>query len=140
MYKCNRNTNTRDSIIKKYHNKKLDKFVLDNDELDMNKIKYAAEVLQRISRSNSVEIFTFRKQLAGQVLRADNPLECLSTIEDIFIKSNIPTVGKIYSCFETLHPNFEGFDFNVSHYFFFWNRNTCNKRKRLSNKRCKGYI
>ena len=87
-------------------------FVLDNDELDMNKIKYAAEVLQRISRSNSVEIFTFRKQLAGQVLRADNPLECLSTIEDIFIKSNIPTVGKIYSCFETLHPNFEGFDFN----------------------------
>ena len=89
-------------------------FVLTNKDLDIDKIEYAAEVLYRLSFSNSVEIFTYRKQLAGQVLAADDPLECLSKIEDIFIRSNIPTVGKVYSCFETLHPDFQGFSFNNS--------------------------
>lgn len=89
-------------------------FVLSNKDLDIDKIEYAAEVLYRLSFSNSVEIFTYRKQLAGQVLAADDPLECLSKIEDIFIRSNIPTVGKVYSCFETLHPDFQGFYFENS--------------------------
>ena len=89
-------------------------FVMTNKNLDVDKVEYAAEVLYRLSFSNSVEIFTYRSQLAGQVLAADDPLECLSRIEDIFIRSNIPTVGKVYSCFETLHPDFQGFRFNNS--------------------------
>ena len=89
-------------------------FVLSSEKINIDKIEFASEVLRRLSFSNSMEIFTYRNQLAGQILHAEDPIECLNTIEDIFIRSNIPTVGKIYACFDTLHPNFEGFDFNYS--------------------------
>ena len=80
----------------------------------MEKIEYVSEVLSRLSLSNSSEIFTFRKELATQILKSNNPLENLSKIEDVFIRNNIPTVGKIYSCFEILHPDFQGFNFESS--------------------------
>lgn len=90
-------------------------FILSSDEeLDMEKVEYAAEVLKRLSISNSSEIFTFRKELAVQILKADNPLETLGKIEDLFVRSHIPTVGKIYACFDILHPDFRGIDFTSS--------------------------
>ena len=52
--------------------------------------------------------------MANEILKTDNPLESLSKVEDIFIKNNIPVVGKIFSCFEILHPDFRGFDFGSS--------------------------
>ena len=82
--------------------------------IDVEKIEYVSEVLSRLSLSNSSEIFTFRKELATQILETNNPLESLSKIEDVFIRNNIPIVGKIYSCFEILHPDFEGFNFESS--------------------------
>ena len=82
--------------------------------IDIEKIEYVSEILSRLSLSNSSEIFTFRKELATQILKSNNAFETLSKIEDIFIKNNIPTVGKIYSCFEILHPDFKGFDFENS--------------------------
>lgn len=84
------------------------------NDINLEKIDYVQEVLSRLSLSNSSEIFTFRKQLATQILNSDNPIENLEKIEDKFIKNHIPTVGKIYSCFEILHPDFEGFNFNSS--------------------------
>lgn len=82
--------------------------------IDVEKIEYVSKVLSRLSLSNSSEIFTFRKELATQILKSNNPLESLSKIEDVFIRNNIPTVGKIYSCFEILHPDFQGFNFESS--------------------------
>ena len=82
--------------------------------IDVEKIEYVSKVLSRLSLSNSSEIFTFRKELATQILKSNNPLESLSKIEDVFIRNNIPTVGKVYSCFEILHPDFQGFDFESS--------------------------
>lgn len=84
------------------------------NSIDIEKIKYVSEVLSRLSLSNSSEIFTFRKELATQILNSSNPIENLNKIEDIFIRNNIPTVGKIYSCFEILHPDFQGFNFDSS--------------------------
>lgn len=81
-------------------------------QIDIDKIEYVSEVLSRLSLSNSTEIFTFRKELALQILASANPLESLNKIEEVFIKNNIPTVGKIYSCFEILHPDFQGFNFD----------------------------
>ncbi|MCI8575328.1 MAG: hypothetical protein HFI09_02550 [Bacilli bacterium] len=52
--------------------------------------------------------------MANQILRSENPLEILNKIEDVFIKNNLPIVGKIYSCFEILHPDFQGFNFENS--------------------------
>lgn len=82
--------------------------------IDIEKIEYISEVLSRLSLSNSSEIFTFRKELATQILKSANPIENLNKIEDVFIRNNIPTVGKIYSCFEILHPDFQGFNFDSS--------------------------
>lgn len=73
--------------------------------IDVDKIEYVSSVLSRINSSNSSEILTFRNAFANQLLKSSNPLESLNKIEDVFIKNNIPTVGKIYSCFETLHPD-----------------------------------
>lgn len=80
-------------------------------DITIENIENVSEVVSRLSLSNSSEIFTFRKELATQILKSTNPLESLEKIEDVFIKNNIPTVGKIYSCFEILHPNFQGFNF-----------------------------
>lgn len=83
-----------------------------SNDIYIEKIEYASEVIQKLSLSNSKEVFIFRKELARQILKSDNPLDSLNKIEEVFIKNNIPTVGKIYSCFEILHPDFKGFDFN----------------------------
>lgn len=82
------------------------------NSIDLEKIEYVSKVLLRLSLSNSSEIFTFRKELASQILKSPNPIESLNKIEDLFIRNNIPTVGKIYSCFEILHPDFQGFNFD----------------------------
>lgn len=84
------------------------------DSFDLDKVEHISTVLARLSSSNSSEIFTFRKELAVQILNSKDPIESLNKIEDVFIKNNIPTVGKVYSCFEILHPNLEEFDFKES--------------------------
>ena len=95
--------------------KEFKKYVIEfKTNINVEKIEYVSEVLSRLSLSNSSEIFTFRKELATQILKSNNPLESLGKIEDIFIRNNIPTVGKIYSCFEILHPDFQGFNFESS--------------------------
>lgn len=100
-----------DDILKEYFKSYV---INQGNNIDLDKIKYIAEVFERLSLSNSSEMFAFRRELATQILETDDPLESLSKIEDIFIKNNIPTVGKIYSCFEILHPDFRGFDFESS--------------------------
>lgn len=85
-----------------------------SEHINLEKIEYVSSILSRLSLSNSSEIYTFRKELATQLLKSNNPIESLNKIEDIFIGNYIPTFGKIYSCFDILHPDFEGFDFKNS--------------------------
>lgn len=82
------------------------------DSIQMEKINQLSEVLFRLSYSNSSEMLTFRTELANQLLLTDNPLDSLNKIEDIFLRNNIPTVGKIFSVFQILHPNTNGFNFS----------------------------
>jgi len=90
-------------------------FVVDaGNKIDFNKLEFISTILSRLSLSNSSEIYAFRKELASQILNSDDPLESLAKIEDLFIRNNIPTVGKIYSCFDILHPDFQGFNFGYS--------------------------
>ena len=84
----------------------------ENTDINMDNIDKAAEVLYRLSMSNSSEIFKFRGQLAKQILDTKDPIDSLDKIEDLFVKNNIPTVGKLYSCFDILHPDFGGFTFD----------------------------
>ena len=82
--------------------------------IDIEKIEYVSKILQRFLYSNSSEIYAFRKELTTQILKSDDPLKYLNKVEDVFLKNNIPIVGKIYSCFEILHPDFNGFNFGES--------------------------
>ncbi len=90
-------------------------YILNNMEsVTFDTIDNVAEILKRLSTSNASEMLNFRSEIATQLLKSANPIKSLNKIEDIFIKNNIPTVGKIYSCFEILHPNFQGFNFESS--------------------------
>ena len=79
--------------------------------LEDDKIKTVINVLERLLYSNSSEMYNLKKEIARQIVNLPNPLEKLDKMEEMFIKNNLPTVGKIYSCFEILHPNLSGFDF-----------------------------
>ena len=88
------------------------KFIIDNcADLDLEKLDSISTILERLSNSNSSEIYNFRNALAIQILNTSNPLDSLAKVEEIFLKNNIPTVGKIFSVFELLHPECDGFDF-----------------------------
>lgn len=76
------------------------------DKLSFSKINDVYLVLNRIENSNSSEILHFKESLADQVLQFDNPDEKLEEVEKIFIKNNLPNVGKIFLVFKTLHPTY----------------------------------
>lgn len=84
------------------------------DNVDFDMIDIYAEALCRFALSNSSEITRFKKELATRVINASDPLESLKRIEDIFIRNYLPTVGKVWTCFEMLYPNFQGLYFNNS--------------------------
>lgn len=101
------NDSSLQSIFKNY--------ILNNiDSIKFDKIDLMTDLLYKLSYSNSSEMLIFRTQLANQLLLSNNPLDNLNKIEDIFLRNNIPTVGKIFSVFQILHPNCNGFDFSGS--------------------------
>lgn len=87
-------------------------YILENkDNLDYNRINVIADLFVKLAHSNSKELHSFREILVKQLMDLDDPLTAANEIEKIFVKNNIPTVGKIYAAFEILHPDFQGFDF-----------------------------
>ena len=101
----------QDNVLQKSFKNFITKF---ENSITIEKIKLVSDVLSRLDLSNSSEIFRLKEELASQILESNNPLENLNKIEDKFIRNNIPTIGKVYFCFETLHPDFQGFDFEKS--------------------------
>lgn len=71
-------------------------------------------LIKRLMTSNSSEINTFKAQILKSISNLDEPLKKFETIEQIFLKNNTPFIGKIFSVFQILHPNLEGFDFSES--------------------------
>ena len=90
--------------IFKEHIKKL------YDGIDISVFVELSNILSRLSHSTSNEIYALREPLANQLLESNNPQEKLNQIENIFIDNHVPTVGKIYSCFEILHPDIHEYD------------------------------
>ena len=81
-------------------------YVIDTkDTINMKNIDVATEVLQNLLYSNAIELYSFRTQIAKQVLNTQNPIETLEKIERIFLQNNLPLFGKMYLCFNTLYPN-----------------------------------
>ena len=80
--------------------------------LEDDKIRTIVTALERLSYSNSSEMYKLKKSIASQVIKLPDPLEKLDKMENIFIKNNLPTIGKVYSCFEILHPDLSDFNFD----------------------------
>lgn len=81
-------------------------------KIDDEKLYIVSDALTRLCNSNSSEMRSFVDTIAIQILDLENPIEELNKIEDIFLKNNLPTVGKIFSVFQILHPDCSGFDFS----------------------------
>ena len=79
-------------------------------DIDEPKYDVAAELLTRLSNSNASEIFSFRDRLAVELLAMDNPLKGLEQIENVFLRRDLPTTGKLFSVFQLLYPNFDKLD------------------------------
>ena len=89
-------------------------FVINNyKSFDINKIEdmeELSEFIKQILESNSSDIRNLNFSLFEQILKSGNYLETLKKAERIFLNNNIPTVGKIYLCFDILYPNFTRFN------------------------------
>ncbi len=80
--------------------------------VDESKQKDAIKILDRLSRSNSAELRRIKEQMALQILEKEPETyeKTLNSIENIYLTSNIPDVGKLYLVFKELHPNLLGED------------------------------
>lgn len=78
-----------------------------SENFDINKIDELYNLIFRLETTNSVEMYTCGKGIILQLLSCDNPIEKFTQIEDVFLRNNLPFVGKVFSVFDILYPNFE---------------------------------
>jgi len=93
----------------------LKEFILENyNNITPEKFEYIREILLHLSTTNSLEMFNFKTEIAKELLNVEKPIESLEKLEQIFLKNNLPIVGKVYYTFEVLHPELSGYDFSNS--------------------------
>lgn len=74
---------------------------------DLDSLLYCVEFINKIDKSNSSEI----RRISGEILKQiiilprDEWEKSYNYIEDIFMKNNIPYVGKVYEVFHKLHQD-----------------------------------
>lgn len=80
-------------------------------DLSESQIESVYKLINRISISNSSEIEHIKCELIPELLKKPDPFKELTKIEGIYLKNNLPAVGKNYLVFKKLHPTFD--DFNI---------------------------
>lgn len=86
--------------------KSFSNYVVSNyDNLNMVNLGKISQILTRIELSNSSELQAFGDLIASQVLNSKDPIRYFNKVEDVFIRNNIPYVGKIFEVFKLLHTN-----------------------------------
>ena len=71
--------------------------------IPQEKIPTYVEIFHKIDESPSQEVQRLKDQLLSQLLESNRPIEDYQEIEAIFIKNNVPTVGKVFGVFEALY-------------------------------------
>ena len=94
--------------VLKFNNETIEALI----NVDESKQKDAIKILDRLSRSNSAELRRIKEQMALQILekKPETYEKTLNSIENIYLTSNIPDVGKLYLVFKELHPQLLGED------------------------------
>ena len=85
-----------------------------------------------VHNSNSLEMKNFTEEILNQAFQTENPFEAIEKIKNIFEKNNLPTIGKIFKCFEILHPNFTNFNSNDMQKVSPYLQQSGNLRKRVT--------
>ncbi len=70
-----------------------------------DKVETYMEIFQKVADSPSQEVQRLKDQLLSQLLRSEHPVEDYQKIESIFIKNNVPTVGKVFNVFQVLYDS-----------------------------------
>lgn len=66
-------------------------------------IQQYSSVVEQINQSPSKEIFRIKDQLLINILSSSKPLETFQKISDVYIKNNLPSVGKALKVFNLLY-------------------------------------
>lgn len=72
---------------------------------EFEKYKKTLKIATQIANSPSKEIQRLKQELVDQLIQSDNPEHLFAQVEDIFIKNNLPLVGKVYRVFEAIYDN-----------------------------------
>lgn len=98
--------NEYSNINNKKIRKQYSNYISNNyDNINMENLNKISQILYRIDMSNSSELQAFGDLIANQILNHENPLQYFSKVEDIFVKNNIPYVGKVFEVFKLFHSN-----------------------------------
>ncbi len=61
-------------------------------------------ITQKIDTSPSTEIARIKNELIPELLKTSDPEAVFNRVEDIFIRNNLPLVGKLFKIFQILNP------------------------------------
>ncbi len=102
------------TLISKINSETIYDFLTKNKDSVQQRIKNSANpqevltqyltIIEQINSSPSKEILKIKDQLLIEILNNSKPLEAYQRISDIFIKNNLPMIGKIYRVFDVLYP------------------------------------
>ena len=73
------------------------------------------ELHKNVQYSNAVELSSFKRNFMREILNSDNPIATFKSLENIYLKGDLPGYMKLFKCFKTIYPNFEKgdcFDFS----------------------------
>ena len=71
------------------------------------------ELHKNVQYSNAVELSSFKRNFMREILNSDNPSATFKSLENIYLKGDLPGYMKLFKCFKTIYPKFEkGYRFN----------------------------
>jgi len=74
-------------------------------EITVDQVKTYIEITEKIENSPSVELRRIKDEVLNLVLNSSNPVGTFEAIESVYIRNNLPTVGKVYQIFDLLHSD-----------------------------------
>lgn len=97
----------QDMIVRQKNNPHIQRFIFDNPktfaDIPKEKLEDYLTVFMSIDDSPSQEVQRLRDSLLRQLLHTTDPMSAYRKIESIFIKNNLPAMGKAYKIFDTLY-------------------------------------
>ncbi|MDZ4260206.1 MAG: hypothetical protein U1A25_00945, partial [Candidatus Sungbacteria bacterium] len=95
------------AIIRQEGHPQLQRFIFENTKdlakIPQEKLDSYLEVLMSIDDSPSQEIQRLRSSLLQQIIHTSDPAATYRKVESVFVKNNLPTVGKAYKVFEMFY-------------------------------------